>query len=324
MIKNTEEDLGLQGFSARHPIGRFFLHQATEHEFGEAIFKLWGKTIRFPIIIVIAGEALHITDYVSTTTFLGSEDQSATDQASFDPAVLIGWCLPAIASLLFFVFTFTPYYTWRTYRTFVPIVMFCSMVFHVLPTFVSSPDDGDGRCEGESELLAEGEQLAALRQGLAQIAAEQGAWYVSKSFFYLLCVALYSTCLPITLLLFCVINGLYFAKNEMQWEQQYCAQLSGLAPNLWLSGVVALILLVVTDHARRRQFVLNALLRRSTDARLERLAHEQLVKNPNPNPNPNTLALTLALTLTLTLILILTRLSTLRCAAPAGLTARSR
>ena len=38
------------------------------------------------------------------------------------------------------------------------------------------------------------------------------------------------------------------------------------------------MLLVVTDHARRRQFVLNALLRRSTDARLERLAHEQLVE----------------------------------------------
>ena len=58
MIKNTEEDLGLQGFSARHPIGRFFLHQATEHEFGEAIFKSLGKTIRFPIIIVIAAVAL--------------------------------------------------------------------------------------------------------------------------------------------------------------------------------------------------------------------------------------------------------------------------
>ena len=277
MIKNTEEDLGLQGFSARHPIGRFFLRQATEREFGEAIFKRWGKTIRFPIIIVIAGEALHITDYVLATTFHGSEDQSATDQASFDPAVLIGWCLPAIASLLSFVFTFTPYYNSRTYRTFVPIVMFCSMVFHVLPTFVSSAHHGDGRCEGEGELLAEGQQLAA-GQGLAQIAAEQGAWYMSKSFFYLLFVALYSTCLPITLLLFCVINGLYFAKNEMQWAQLYCAHLSGLAPNLWLSGAVALILLVVTDHARRRQFVLNALLRRSTDARLERLAHEQLVR----------------------------------------------
>ena len=66
--------------------------------------------IPIPIIIVIAGEALQITDYVSATTFLGTEDQSTTDQASFDPAVLIGWCLPAVLSLFFFVFTFTHYY----------------------------------------------------------------------------------------------------------------------------------------------------------------------------------------------------------------------
>ena len=219
MIENTEEDLGIQGFSARHPVGRFFLHQATENEYRKANFRSWGKTIRFPIIIVIAGDALLIIDYVSATTFLGTEDQSTTDQASFDPAVLIGWCLPAIVSLLFFVFTFTRYYDWRTYKKFLPIVVLSSMVFHVLPIFVSSPaggDDGSG-CEGESELLA-AEQLA-VGQGLAQIAAEQGAWYVSKSFFYGLCVAFYSTYLPITLMLFCALNGLYFAKTNLQWEQ---------------------------------------------------------------------------------------------------------
>ena len=93
------------------------------------------------------------------------------------------------------------------------------MVFHVLPIFVSSPAAGDdgGGCEGESELLA-AEQLAA-GLGLAQIAAEQGAWYVSKSFFYGMGVAFYSTYLPITLMLFCALNGLYFAKTAMQWEQ---------------------------------------------------------------------------------------------------------
>ena len=42
---------------------------------------------------------------------------------------------------------------------------------------------------------------------------------MSKSFFYGLCVAFYSTYLPITLMLFCALNGLYFAKTAMQWEQ---------------------------------------------------------------------------------------------------------
>ena len=61
-------------------------------------------------------------------------------------------------------------------------------------------------------------------------------------------------------------------------RQVWCTDLGGLAPNVVLTGSVACILLVVTDHARRRQFVLNALLHRQTDVRLERLTREQGVE----------------------------------------------
>ena len=271
---------------------------------------------------------MHIADYLSATRLLGTDDgESTSDPANSDPAFLVGWCLPAIVSMLFFSFTFTRFFDWRAYKTFVPIVMVSCMLFHVLPIFASllagRDDQHDSGCEGESE------------QQHAQLAAEQGAWYVSKAAFYTLNVSFYSTYLPITLLLFCVLNGLYFAKTAIWWERAYCTQaryrvqhtghcathsgvhyivrcalqsaihrascvsqciaytndiialptrmtshtqLGGLAPNLLLSAAVALLLLIVTDHARRRQFVLNALLRRSTDARLERLAYEQGVE----------------------------------------------
>ena len=58
MVNSTEEDLDIQGFSATHPVARFFLQESTEQEYRKANFRAWGKSIRVPLIIVIIGECM--------------------------------------------------------------------------------------------------------------------------------------------------------------------------------------------------------------------------------------------------------------------------
>ena len=203
MVNSTEEDLDIQGFSATHPVARFFLQESTEQEYRKANFRAWGKSIRIPLIIVIIGEVLWIADYLSAIGILGTPTDPS---APTDYGQVAGWCLPALLCVGFLLFTFTRFFTWRSYKPFVPVVVIFAMLFHVLPVLAISPavEHGDGFCGGEKQ---------------AQLVAEQGAWYVSKSLFYVLCIGFYSTCLPISLFLFFVCNGLYFVKTAMQWEQ---------------------------------------------------------------------------------------------------------
>ncbi len=229
MVNSTEEDLDIQGFSATHPVARFFLQESTEQEYRKANFRAWGKSIRIPLIIVIIGEVLWIADYLSAIGILGTPTDPS---APTDYGQVAGWCLPALLCVGFLLFTFTRFFTWRSYKPFVPVVVIFAMLFHVLPVLAISPavEHGDGFCGGEKQ---------------AQLVAEQGAWYVSKSLFYVLCIGFYSTCLPISLFLFFVCNGLYFVKTAMQWEQVCPANEKGKGrPVRGVGGGVA-----VPDHS---------------------------------------------------------------------------
>ena len=263
-IAAAEQAEGIQNFSSQYWLSRCFRDKDLESRYIQCVFAGHMMLMRVLAIVMLASYVILIIDVLSGWGKFGS---TSSDLAQY--------YVPASMTVVALGFMSTRFYSWRTYPASLMVFGVSAMVLHVAPSGVFGAFLGFSVDQyhnvSVSSVSTDGHHSDQVPRKLVELSC----WYISKAVFYMLVVVALSPQLLVGVMVFVVVQALYYLKARHEWQLYFGYHDDLLGTNLALSGSVSIGIIWIVDYVRRRQFVLITLLQRSTAARIEQLDEEK-------------------------------------------------